>query len=212
MHPSTDLRYKTPEGNINPVQSWLASLVQAGAAAHFTAALLQLNVAPKWPLASTQPAIIPGLELGQEDLHYKVPTQVYKQLEKYGFGWHLLLVHLTDDAVLHATSRGHTKSQLEFDVVLQTLKAEERILSKDSKDWLSVAKWKQGWLRLLQLKQQYLPGKWWKWEQHMKQIENAPNALSTQFAIWLQYNIAVWRRATCKGLDPTRFHKELWDC
>jgi hypothetical protein len=170
-----------------------------------------LNVAPKRFLASTRPAMVPGLILDSDELDFEIPARVDDHVSKYGFGRHLLLVHLTDEAVLRATTGIHAKSHLEYDAVSQTLKAEEKALSKDGEDLLTVAEWKQAWLRLIQLKKQYLLGNEWQfWDTHQKQIEKAPDAMGLKFKVWLRYDIAVWKRSTRKGLDPRKFHAEIF--
>jgi hypothetical protein len=128
-----------------------------------------LNVAPKRFSASTCPVMVPGLILDSDELDFKIPTRVDDHVSKYRFGRHLSLVHLTDDAVLRATTGSHAKSHLEYDVISQTLKAEEKALSEDGEDLLTVAEWKQAWLWLIQLKKQYLPsGEWQFWDTHQK--------------------------------------------
>ncbi|KAJ6462321.1 hypothetical protein DFH09DRAFT_1228301, partial [Mycena vulgaris] len=75
---------------------------------------------------------------------------------------------------------------------------------------LTFAEWFQGWARLRELIQTYLPGELQYWLVHYERILNHPNQRD-EWPICLGYCSEVRRRSCTSALDPSVFHLTIWN-
>ncbi|KAJ7477502.1 hypothetical protein FB451DRAFT_1032977, partial [Mycena latifolia] len=127
-------------------------------------------------------------------------------------GWtsHVPLNYLTDD-YCSFNNRSKTK-QLDNTLVFDSsgIIAKERELAFEAELSLNFDEWTQGWGRLLELIQDYVPAEYPLWRTHYDNIVKAPNR-SKRWALWLAYDSGIRRRALSSSIDPSIPHLDLWN-
>lgn len=138
-----------------------------------------------------RPVRIPGATVSGIEL----PIPVWVRRE-FLTGWleHVPLTYLTDSYCRKASSD---------DVFSPPRPSNREELT------LTPEEWRQGWSRLLSLIQLYLHDEHDAWITHFERIRDAVD-LSTNWDLWIRYDIEVRRRSCHNPLDPAIFHSAIW--
>jgi hypothetical protein len=151
-----------------------------------------------------------GHMVADTSLTYDIPWTILHHVAKHGLAQHLPLTYLTDKAIKRSAHIGDGDEVINLDRESLTLRASSKPLSAEGEDQLSYTEWKQAIRRYLLLIKKFLPRWHEKWVQHMLSIEEAPDALSKNWQLWLLYDIEVCKRSNFEPLDPATFQMHIY--
>lgn len=128
-------------------------------------------------------------------------------------GWktHVPLHYLIDKfcALSNQASAKDLSDIFSLDGSAGTIISVSKELPIDGELDLTMDEWFQGWTRLLELIQTYVPDEHALWVSHFEMILYEPRRADNWF-IWLEYDSQIRRRALNEPLDPSEFDDDLW--
>ncbi|KIM36885.1 hypothetical protein M413DRAFT_31283 [Hebeloma cylindrosporum] len=136
-----------------------------------------------------------------------VPDVIREKLRKWET--HVPLTYLTDK---FCTSQPASQSSLSdfLAVVDSQVTAKSKSLSCVGELTMTFDEWHQAWQRLLKLIGEYHPDEVALWHTHYTSIM-VKETRSEDWALWLAYDIKIRRRSVINPLDPSLFHRRLFD-
>ena len=128
-------------------------------------------------------------------------------------GWqeHIPLTCLTDVYCMRTASDPKaTQDLLTIDATSGSITTTSKALPTDGESRLTYTEWNEAWRCLLRLIEMYIPDELMAWTNHYTLIRDAEDC-STNWELWLVYNIEIRRRSCSEPLDPTVFHLTIWN-
>ncbi|KAJ7438990.1 hypothetical protein FB451DRAFT_1059947, partial [Mycena latifolia] len=156
-----------------------------------------------------RPARAPGMTASNAG--YLIPEAIRK---KFIDGWrtHVPLQFLTDKYCAfanHVTAK-EMNDYFTMDGSTGTIISVAKELPFDRELTLDFDEWFQGWGRLLELILAYVPEEHPLWLIHYESILHRPNR-SQHWALCLEYDSQIRRRALNSSIDPSEFHLDIWN-
>ncbi|KAJ6502854.1 hypothetical protein C8R47DRAFT_217404 [Mycena vitilis] len=155
-----------------------------------------------------RPARVPGLTTSSSA--FLVPEAIRK---KFADGWktHVPLQFLTDKycSFANKSSAKELNDLFTMDGSAGTIVSVAKELPVDGELHLSFDEWFQAYGRLLELTQTHAKDEHPMWVAHFNQIMYRPNR-ADNWALCLEYDSQIRRRAVDIGIDPSVFHDKLW--
>ncbi|KAJ7227594.1 hypothetical protein B0H12DRAFT_1030338, partial [Mycena haematopus] len=157
------------------------------------------------------PKRTPGLTASSAG--YLIPDAVRKKFTgPRGWDSHVPLHFLTDKFCAFANSAAAKELNDIFlvDSSSGSMVATARELPVDPELALSFDEWFQAWGRLLELIQSHVPEEHEMWIAHFNAILHRPNR-AQNWALCLEYDSQIRRRALVSSIDPSVFHLDVWN-
>ncbi|KAJ7856210.1 hypothetical protein B0H14DRAFT_2507774, partial [Mycena olivaceomarginata] len=155
----------------------------------------------------------PARKLGQtaSNAGHLIPEPIRR---KFIDGWktHVPLQFLTDKYCAHANqaSAKELNDFLTVDGSSNSIVSVAKELPIDGELSLSFDEWFQAWGRLLELILAHIPEEHSLWILHFESILHRPNR-SQNWALCLEYDSQIRRRALTSDIDPAVFHLDIWN-
>jgi hypothetical protein len=162
----------------------------------------------------SRPARRLGSTVDMDDVPLRIPINVTK---RFAAGWdtHIPLNALTDKACRDAERKQKVKGASTVTVDTSDngvkFKHETEEFSTEGEKDMTTREWQQAWPRHLQLIKRFFPEEWELWVMHHERIANKESAMGDRWDIWLRYDIRVRELSTHHHLDPSLFHRDLYD-
>lgn len=138
----------------------------------------------------------------------RVPDVVSRKF-KEGFNTHIPLTYLTDKACLQGQSKAF-QDTLSYDETSRRLVSTYQTLSDAGETELTFEEWCSAWRRLQALINEYLSAQEASaWAAHFAMIYDQPDRTS-EWPLWLAYDIEVRRRACETALDPSVLQQPIF--
>lgn len=158
-----------------------------------------------------RPLRTPGLTASSAG--YLIPEAIRKKFSGAD-GWktHVPLQFLTDK-FCSFTNHASSKELNDFfavDASAGNVVSQEKDLALEPELHLSFDEWFQAWGRLLELIKTYVEEEHDMWLIHFERILHRPNR-AQHWALCLEYDSQIRRRALVTSIDPAEFHSDVWN-